>query len=182
MIGYPEKAQWLISNANETLTGSIINGEETFFVKVIFDEDSANQSGKFTYLTVNEDFQVLFDFNFVPTSEESFLSTGEWNDPNYKGIYQFTVENPVTFSVVIYADKGTSDDKSPQFITLQAHKKVDKPEATFLQRFGFPIAMFAFMIISQVFKHRMQPTPEASVPAAPRSKAAAKQAVEKKSN
>jgi len=168
----PERVDYLqyrIKDGNETLYGVFVDEkDEERPLRIEFKNEV---KGEFQLAAPDEeDYSCLFNFEFSNYSIGLFVSQGSWTD-EYRGehgTYQLIATSPASFLLSVYLKDAES--KFHEIQTFTARKLSEKPSASFLQRWGMPLALFGIIIVTQFFKGRQTappPDPARREPAQP---------------
>lgn len=161
-FGAIDEMKWRIKDANETLEGIYVDEkDEERTIRIEFDGPHkgrffvSNEEETETEV-VAEEFEV-FAFDLGNRSTGCFVSQGNWRDDvrAERGLYELVVTSPMTFVMTLWLRNATN--VFDQVHTITAKKYVEKAAPSFLQRFGMPLAVVGFIIVSQFLKARGQP-------------------------
>jgi hypothetical protein len=156
-FGKIEEISWRIRDANETLTGVYIDEkDDERTIRIEFDGPLV---GRFSvsHPEDEEEFYEVFAFEFGNRSTGCYVSQGPWVDEHRseRGLYELIITSPASFVLTLLLQNASN--VFTQANTLTARKTVEKAAPSFLQRFGLPLAIVGFMIVSNFLKGRGQP-------------------------
>jgi len=158
-FGQIEEMKWKLNDANETVEGVIVDEkDEERNVRIEFDGPFKGRflvSSEEEGAEVAEDFEV-FAFELGNRSTGCFVSQGAWRDDlrGEIGLYELVVTSPVSFVLTLWLQNATK--VFDQVHSITAKKYLEKAAPSFLQRFGMPMAIVGFIVISQFLKSRGQ--------------------------
>lgn len=150
--GQAETIQWKIKDANETLVGTYIDEKDE--ERAISVEFISESSGNFQLANEEEEFAVIFSFDFVNRTTGQFSTQGSWKDDvrGEVGVYHLIATSPASFVMTVV----TTDEKGyfSEISAFTARKIVEKEPPGILSRFGLPLLMFGVILFSQFMKGR----------------------------
>ncbi|KAL6064299.1 hypothetical protein QOT17_011046 [Balamuthia mandrillaris] len=164
-VGKVDMIAFHIKDGNETLFGSFDDEhDDERPLRIEFEESFEGKptAGEFLLASPEdeeEEFTTVFRFEFVQKGDV-FTSQGVWKDEfrGESGVYQLLALSPNSFVVTVLL-RNPASGEIYQMRQLLGKKFVTKEPPGFFAKYGMPLSILAFFLISQLLK-RQVPAPE----------------------